>query len=84
MKITTYSSYNPNNLNLHIQYGADYVNKNKLVNVADGLKSNRDAIQSAKRFIEKHGAKGDEIHSVGGDIHRYTGKNWSIYKPSNM
>ena len=87
--IRTYASYDPNNVGSGTQYGADFVKnpntkKAKLVSVADNLSSHQQAINTAKKFIEKHGNKGDTISAINGNIYTYTGKNWRIDKPSNF
>lgn len=86
--IRTYSSYNPNKIGSGTQFGADFVknpntNKAKLVSVANNLSSHQQAVNTAKKFIEKHGEKGDSITAINGNIYRYTGKNWRVDKPSN-
>ena len=63
-------------------YSVEYIEQNKLYTIAEAGRE-AEAIREAKDYLKGEEEKGDRIMTVYGDIYTWTGKSWSLTKPSN-
>ena len=63
-------------------YNVELVENKKLVKIAE-CGSEREAIRTAKKYLEGREKKGDEIWSVYGTLYLWTGKEWQVNRPNN-